>query len=57
MSSGMNGDSHIDILNIETMEIERTASLESQYFGEGVTKMNDYYYMLTYTSRVLFKFD
>jgi glutamine cyclotransferase len=57
MSSGLTGNSHLDIINIETMQIERTIAIEAKHFGEGITILKDTIYMLTYLTRALFKFD
>jgi glutamine cyclotransferase len=48
MSSGLTGNSHLDIINIETMKIERTIAIEAKHFGEGITILKDTIYMLTY---------
>jgi glutamine cyclotransferase len=48
MSSGLTGNSHLDIINIETMQIERTIAIEAKHFGEGITILKDTIYMLTY---------
>lgn len=39
MSSGSYGDSHLDVLNIETDPVQtvKSTSLERQFFGEGVS--------------------
>lgn len=57
MSSGLTGNSHLDIISIETMKIESTVDIEDRHFGEGITIINNAIYMLTYQTRALFKFD
>lgn len=57
VSSGLTGDSHLDILNIETMMIEATTRIDYHHFGEGITILGDTIYMLTYQTRALFKFN
>ena len=57
ISSGLVGNSHIDIINIETMKIEATTAIEAKHFGEGITIFGDNIFMLTYQTRALFKFD
>lgn len=57
VSSGLNGDSHLDIINIQTMVIEATTAIEQRHFGEGITILGDIIYMLTYQTRALFKFN
>lgn len=58
MSSGSYGDSHLDVLNIETDPVQTVKStpLNSQYFGEGVSKADDEFIMMTYQNRKAFRF-
>lgn len=59
MSSGMNGDSHLDIMDIETdpISIVKSTKLDSQYFGEGVSVSGDDLLMMTYKAQKAFRFD
>jgi len=57
MSSGLVGNSHLDIINIKNMKIEASTAIQEMHFGEGITILKDTIFMLTYTTRALFKFD
>lgn len=61
MSSGMYGNSHLDILDIETnpMETIRSVPIAEKYFGEGVTFIPETgdIIMLTYRKRKAFRFN
>ena len=58
MSSGTYGNSHLDLLNINSMVNEKSVGIDSQYFGEGITRLNNGdIYMLTYRSRTALHFN
>jgi glutamine cyclotransferase len=61
MSSGSYGNSHIDILDIETDPVAtiKTVPIDSIYFGEGVTYLKelDHIIMLTYRKRKVFRYN
>lgn len=61
MSSGSYGNSHLDILDIDTDPVAtiKTVSIDSQYFGEGTTylKEAEEFIMLTYKKRKAFRFN
>ena len=58
MSSGSYGDSHLDVLNIgqEPVQTVKSTPLDSQYFGEGVSKADNEFIMMTYQNRKAFRF-
>ena len=58
MSSGMYGSSFLQLIDLESMEVVKEHALDSKYFGEGITRLdNGDIFMLTYRSRVVFKFN
>ena len=61
MSSGSYGNSHLDILDIETSPIQtvKSVQLSDTYFGEGVTLVPETgdIIMLTYRKRKAFRFN
>ncbi len=56
-STGQYGRSSLRAINPVSGEIIRKKSLESKYFGEGITIFNNEIYMLTYKAGVGFVFD
>ncbi|MBN1252805.1 MAG: glutaminyl-peptide cyclotransferase [Bacteroidales bacterium] len=56
-STGNNGFSKIFIYNPENQKIINSIDLENQYFGEGITILNDKLYQLTYKSKKGFIYD
>jgi glutaminyl-peptide cyclotransferase len=56
-STGKNGASSLRITNFETGAIELKTDLESQYFGEGITVLNDKVYMLSWQAKTGFVYD
>lgn len=56
-STGQEGKSWIGVVDIATGKPEKKVVLENQYFGEGITIMNDKVYQLTYTTRKGFVYD
>ncbi|WP_109829263.1 glutaminyl-peptide cyclotransferase [Reichenbachiella versicolor] len=56
-STGQNGMSSIRKIDVSTGEILAQKNLESQFFGEGSTIIDDKIYMLTWTKNTGFLFD
>lgn len=56
-STGLQGQSEIRIVRLETGEVLRRERLEPQYFGEGMTIWNDRVIQLTYKSATGFLYD
>tara|TARA_R110002050_G_scaffold16019_2_gene48951 strand:- start:45173 stop:46216 length:1044 start_codon:yes stop_codon:yes gene_type:complete len=56
-STGRKGKSTLRKLNFKTGEILKQIALESTYFGEGITVLNDKIYMLTWQSGIGFIYD
>lgn len=60
MSSGSYGNSHLDILDLETNPVKtiKTTSIDAQYFGEGITYLADRneIIMMTYKKHKAFRF-
>lgn len=54
--TGLNGQSKLMKVNLLTGDIIQSVSLPSQYFGEGVTVLNDRIYQLTWTSGQCFQY-
>jgi len=61
MSSGSYGNSHLDILDLNTNPIKtvKTTAIDAQYFGEGITYLADKneIIMMTYKKHKAFRFD
>ncbi|RZJ65878.1 MAG: glutaminyl-peptide cyclotransferase [Flavobacterium sp.] len=53
-SSGQNGNSYIRKIDYKTGKVYKQTDLEQQYFGEGITVLNNKIYFLTYQSNVGF---
>lgn len=53
-STGLHGQSWIAVVNQETGEHEKKVILDKQYFGEGITVLNNKIYQLTYQTKVGF---
>ena len=56
-SSGQNGNSYIRKVNYRTGKSLKQVDLEQQYFGEGITIINDQVFQLTWQSGVGFIYD
>lgn len=56
-STGQNGQSSIRRVNMRTGAVVKREPLEAQYFGEGVTVVNDTAYMLTWLNQRGFVYD
>lgn len=56
-STGQNGKSSIRRVNMRTGAVIKLEPLEAQYFGEGVTVLNDTAYMLTWLNQRGFVYD
>lgn len=56
-STGLNNQSWIAEVNISSGEHDKKVSLPGQYFGEGITVLNNKIYQLTYRENVGFIYD
>lgn len=56
-STGQKGESKLRKVNFETGEVLKNIDLENQYFGEGLTILNDKIYQLTWQSKRGFVYD
>lgn len=52
--TGLNGRSTVRRVALETGEVEQSASLERQHFGEGIALVGDHLWQLTWQSEVAF---
>ena len=55
--TGLRGESSLRIVEPETGEIIKSISLDSKYFGEGVTIQDEYVYQLTWQENTGFIYD
>lgn len=55
--TGMNGQSKLLEVDLETGKSTRKVALDSVYFGEGVTVLNDTIYQLTWQNKKVFTYD
>ncbi|WP_221389906.1 glutaminyl-peptide cyclotransferase [Dyadobacter sp. NIV53] len=56
-STGENGKSQLLKIDLKTGSSLKSISLDKQYFGEGITIVNDNIYQLTWQSGVCFQYD
>ncbi|GAB3956494.1 hypothetical protein GCM10028805_46530 [Spirosoma harenae] len=56
-STGLNGESKLMQVDLATGSIVKSVSLAAQYFGEGMTILNNKIYQLTWTSGVCFQYN
>ena len=56
-STGLNGKSSLRKINLSTGEIINMINLEYEYFGEGLTVLNDKIYQLTWKNKIGFIYD
>lgn len=56
-STGLEGQSSLRIVNINTGEPEKWVALENQYFGEGIAILNGQIYQITYKTQTGFVYD
>ena len=56
-STGLNGKSSLRKINLNTGEIINMINLEYEYFGEGLTVLNDKIYQLTWKNKIGFIYD
>ena len=56
-STGREGESGIYKTDMRTWKVVKEHKLESQYFGEGITILNNKLYELTYKSKIGFTYD
>ncbi len=52
--TGLRGSSKIEVYDLATGKVERIQKLEDRYFGEGITKVGDSIFQITYTSQKAF---
>ena len=55
--TGQEGSSAIYRLNLKTGQVEKEYKLENQYFGEGITILNNKIFQLTYKNDIGFVYD
>jgi glutaminyl-peptide cyclotransferase len=55
--TGLEGQSSLRKVNIETGEVVRKADLDPQYFGEGIAIVGDKIYQLTWKSHIAFVYN
>lgn len=55
--TGQEGSSSIYRLNLKTAKIEKQLKLDNQYFGEGITILNNKIFQLTYKNQIGFVYD
>jgi glutamine cyclotransferase len=56
-STGLNGKSYLRKYDYKTGKVFKQIDLESQYFGEGITILNDKIYQLTWQNKTGFIYD
>ena len=56
-STGLNGKSSVRKINMKSGEILDIINLDYEYFGEGLTILNDRIYQLTWKNRIGFIYD
>jgi glutamine cyclotransferase len=56
-STGQEGESWIGIIDINTGKPDKKIILDKQYFGEGITILNNKIYQLTYKTKIGFIYD
>jgi glutaminyl-peptide cyclotransferase len=56
-STGQEGKSWLGVIDVKTGKPERKVDLPQQYFGEGITILNNKIYQLTWTSKIGFVYD
>jgi glutaminyl-peptide cyclotransferase len=56
-STGQKGESWVGIIDVKTGKPEKKADLPAEYFGEGITILNNKIYQLTWTSKIGFVYD
>ena len=57
LSIGQEGESYLQLLDLNSGAVERIASLPDDEFGEGITHFGDRIYQLTWTSRKAYVYD
>jgi glutaminyl-peptide cyclotransferase len=55
--TGLNGQSSLRKVNLETGGVEQSIPLDAQYFGEGITILDDRVYQLTWQNQLGFVYD
>jgi glutaminyl-peptide cyclotransferase len=56
-STGQKGESWMGVIDVKTGKPEKKVDLPAEYFGEGITILNNKIYQLTWTSKIGFVYD
>lgn len=56
-STGQEGKSWMGVIDVKTGKPEKKVDLPAEYFGEGITILNNKIYQLTWTSKIGFVYD
>ncbi|HEY0743286.1 MAG TPA: glutaminyl-peptide cyclotransferase [Chryseosolibacter sp.] len=56
-STGQEGESWVGVIDVKTGKPEKKVDLPKEYFGEGITILNNKIYQLTWTSKIGFIYD
>jgi glutamine cyclotransferase len=56
-STGQTGHSWVGVIDVKTGKPEQKVDLPAEYFGEGITILNNKIYQLTWTSKIGFVYD
>lgn len=56
-STGQEGASWVGVIDVKTGKPEQKVDLPAEYFGEGITILNNKIYQLTWTSKIGFVYD
>jgi glutaminyl-peptide cyclotransferase len=56
-STGQEGHSWVGVIDVNTGKPEKKVDLPAEYFGEGITILNNKIYQLTWTSKIGFVYD
>ncbi|AKD55673.1 glutaminyl-peptide cyclotransferase [Spirosoma radiotolerans] len=56
-STGLNGQSNVMQIDVQTGSVRKSVPLANQYFGEGITIVNNKIYQLTWTSGICFRYN
>tara|TARA_R110000850_G_scaffold62650_6_gene142345 strand:+ start:187 stop:1206 length:1020 start_codon:yes stop_codon:yes gene_type:complete len=55
--TGLRGSSKIEVYDLETGLVNQSKKLEDRFFGEGITKVGDSVFQITYTSQKAFVYN
>lgn len=56
-STGLRGASKLEVYDLLTGKVKQVKKLDSKYFGEGIAKVGDSIYQLTYKAQKVFVYD